>query len=193
MSTRVESSGTNTHVFKDDLKSFHEKHFGFSNNQSVIAEADGGYQHFGNDTDAEIYPDGAPRTLTVEQIAMFRHSEIHALLRERELRQEAEDETQTQSRESASASSANIPSQSQKDQAAASEPEQASPISLHAPPLVDNNVVNEGKPLPKGDYSQRVWQNKKGRAKEPQHMWTQRRRAREADAAKGESIGLEYD
>jgi hypothetical protein len=34
------------------------------------------------------YPDGTKRTLTDEQIAMFRHSEIHAMLRKRRLRKE---------------------------------------------------------------------------------------------------------
>lgn len=38
------------------------------------------------------YDDGNKRTLTEDQIAMFRHSEIHALLRERRLRAEAEAE-----------------------------------------------------------------------------------------------------
>lgn len=34
------------------------------------------------------YPDGVKRTLTDEQIRIFRHSEIHALLRERQLEEE---------------------------------------------------------------------------------------------------------
>ena len=34
------------------------------------------------------YPDGTKRTLTDEQIAMFRHSEIQAILRKRRLREE---------------------------------------------------------------------------------------------------------
>ena len=34
------------------------------------------------------YPDGVKRTLTDEQIAMFRHSEIYSLLRKRQLRKE---------------------------------------------------------------------------------------------------------
>ncbi|RAL03598.1 uncharacterized protein BO80DRAFT_500379 [Aspergillus ibericus CBS 121593] len=38
------------------------------------------------------YPDGIKRTLTDEQIRIFRHSEIHALLREKELREEEEAE-----------------------------------------------------------------------------------------------------
>lgn len=40
------------------------------------------------------YKDGTKRTLTDEQIAIFWHSEIHALLRERErLREEAEEQS----------------------------------------------------------------------------------------------------
>lgn len=37
------------------------------------------------------YPDGVKRTLTDEQIAMFRHSEIYTLLRERQVKQENKD------------------------------------------------------------------------------------------------------
>ncbi|KAI9850250.1 MAG: hypothetical protein M1838_005976 [Thelocarpon superellum] len=37
------------------------------------------------------YADGVKRTLTDEQVAMFRHSEIHALLRQRQLRREREE------------------------------------------------------------------------------------------------------
>lgn len=37
------------------------------------------------------YPDGVKRTLTDEQIAMFRHSEIYGLLRERQVKQENKD------------------------------------------------------------------------------------------------------
>ena len=35
-----------------------------------------------------FYPDGVKRTLTKEQVNIFRHSEIHGLLRERRLREE---------------------------------------------------------------------------------------------------------
>jgi len=41
------------------------------------------------DDDLGRYPDGIQRTLTDEQIAMFRHSEIQTLLRERRHREEA--------------------------------------------------------------------------------------------------------
>lgn len=42
-----------------------------------------------NDDDLGYYSDGVKRTLTDEQIRIFRHSEIHALRREKELREEA--------------------------------------------------------------------------------------------------------
>lgn len=38
--------------------------------------------------DLGYYPDGAKRTLTDDQIAMFRHSEIYSILRERQVRKE---------------------------------------------------------------------------------------------------------
>lgn len=54
----------------------------------------------GEETDLGYYPDGVKRTLTDEQIRIFRHSEIHALLREQQLKQdEAEYEARRQKRE----------------------------------------------------------------------------------------------
>lgn len=41
--------------------------------------------------DLGYYPDGVKRTLTDEQIRIFRHSEIHALLRERQIKAENEE------------------------------------------------------------------------------------------------------
>ena len=38
--------------------------------------------------DLGYYPDGVKRTLTDDQIAMFRHSEIYSIVRERQVRQE---------------------------------------------------------------------------------------------------------
>ena len=42
----------------------------------------------GDDEDLGYYPDGVKRTLTDEQIRIFRHSEIHSLLRARQLEQD---------------------------------------------------------------------------------------------------------
>lgn len=49
-------------------------------------------EDFGEDDDGlGYYQDGVKRTLTDEQIAMFRHSEIYALLREQQVRKENRD------------------------------------------------------------------------------------------------------
>lgn len=44
-----------------------------------------------NDDRLGYYPDGVKRTLTDEQIAMFRHSEIYAIVRQRQLQRENQD------------------------------------------------------------------------------------------------------
>lgn len=60
------------------------------------------------------YEDGNKRTLTDEQIAIFRHSEIQALLRERRLRREAEADDEHES--TASSVRANKENGSQKSE-----------------------------------------------------------------------------
>lgn len=52
----------------------------YEKSHDISAEDDLGY-----------YPDGVKRTLTDEQIRIFRHSEIHALLRERQIKAENEE------------------------------------------------------------------------------------------------------
>ena len=47
-----------------------------------------GEQLLEDEDDLGYYPDGAKRTLTNEQIAMFRHSEIYAIVRQRQLHNE---------------------------------------------------------------------------------------------------------
>ncbi|KAJ6178197.1 hypothetical protein N7519_008658 [Penicillium mononematosum] len=77
-------------VTLEDLQAFQSKHFpgqqlaAFSQENDETTDEDLGY-----------YPDGVKRTLTDEQIRIFRHSEIHALLRERQLQA---DEAQYQAR-----------------------------------------------------------------------------------------------
>lgn len=67
-------------VSPEDLKVFHDQHFSSTSHVGDSAEADEGLGH---------YADGTERTLTEEQVAMFRHSEIHKLLQERRRRREA--------------------------------------------------------------------------------------------------------
>ncbi|CAG8330741.1 unnamed protein product [Penicillium salamii] len=68
-------------VTLEDLQAFQNKHFpGEPQTQPSFLEND-----LATDEDLGYYPDGVKRTLTDEQIEMFRHSEIHTLLRERQL------------------------------------------------------------------------------------------------------------
>jgi len=91
-------------VTVDDLNAFHAKHF--PRDPSVFLTAnlkEDGFlleeqeqendvsEYDGDDDGLGYYPDGVKRTLTDEEIQIFRHSEIHALLRERELQLETED------------------------------------------------------------------------------------------------------
>ncbi|KAG8625019.1 hypothetical protein KVT40_006770 [Elsinoe batatas] len=70
-------------VTEDDLRAFHPKHFPsasapiqFFTSTSYINEEDDGLGY---------YPDGTKRYLTDEQIAIFRHSELFKIIRDREI------------------------------------------------------------------------------------------------------------
>ncbi len=81
--------------FQEDLYAFHARVFR-SPAPRQLSHPDQGTHN--DDTHPEIYqvedddlgyyPDGVKRTLTDDQIAMFRHSEIYAILRERQVRKE---------------------------------------------------------------------------------------------------------
>ena len=81
---------------QDDLNSFHARVFGFAapSTFQIPTEARSyNYQAVDRDEDHNedglgYYPDGTKRTLTDDQIAMFRHSEIYAILRKRQIRKE---------------------------------------------------------------------------------------------------------
>jgi hypothetical protein len=84
-------------VAQDDLRAFHVQHFPHAPAPEHIlhgiqleAEASQEYyeEYYEEDDRLGYYPDGTKRTLTDEQIAMFRHSEIHVILRKRQLRKE---------------------------------------------------------------------------------------------------------
>lgn len=87
-----------TFVRQDDLNVFHARVFG-----SLVPPphliSPGVGTHYDDtrhptlekeeeEDDLGYYPDGKRRTLTDDQIAMFRHSEIYAILRERQVRKE---------------------------------------------------------------------------------------------------------
>ncbi|KAI9374408.1 hypothetical protein BJX61DRAFT_309453 [Aspergillus egyptiacus] len=77
----------------EDLQAFQAKHFPKSiqppqpeSNSHDVEE-----EEQNDEDDLGYYPDGVKRTLTDEQIRIFRHSEIHALLRERQIKAENEE------------------------------------------------------------------------------------------------------
>ncbi|KAL4752114.1 hypothetical protein BDW72DRAFT_192257 [Aspergillus terricola var. indicus] len=92
-------------VTLEDLQAFQAKHFPASlnplqipslpthdaDNKKPYANADEEDVDDEEEDDLGYYPDGVKRTLTDEQIRIFRHSEIHALLRERQIKQENEE------------------------------------------------------------------------------------------------------
>lgn len=68
-------------VTSQDLAVFHQKHFGTGIGDSAVSPT---FDQTPNDDDGlGYYEDGAKRTLTDEQIAMFRHSEIQELSKAR--------------------------------------------------------------------------------------------------------------
>ncbi|KAJ5080869.1 hypothetical protein N7456_013579 [Penicillium angulare] len=76
-------------VTLEDLQAFHTKHFpGHETPSALVTQStdnDEYYEEADGEEDLGYYPDGVKRTLTDEQIRIFRHSEIHALLRARQL------------------------------------------------------------------------------------------------------------
>lgn len=88
----TQSTKAQSHNAQDDLRRFHATHFSNaplpehqpdSTNEQVQEE------YYDEDDDGlGYYEDGVKRTLTDEQIAMFRHSEIQRILRERRRAQE---------------------------------------------------------------------------------------------------------
>ncbi|QDS67810.1 hypothetical protein FKW77_007085 [Venturia effusa] len=91
-------------VTEHDLTTFHEKHFGngpLPLQFFIQAQTEVEYEEYEEEEDDGLgyYSDGVKRTLTDEQIAMFRHSEIQALIKEREA-QAADDEDRLKGSES---------------------------------------------------------------------------------------------
>ena len=87
---------------QDDLLTFHTRHFQKYPDREIHTAALSyahGYssheaQHMFDDQEDDglgYYEDGVKRTLTDEQIAMFRHSEVQRLSRDRQVKAENED------------------------------------------------------------------------------------------------------
>ena len=78
---------------QDDLYAFHARVFGATGAPAHLVPIEGSssddriLENAGGEDVDELgyYPDGVKRTLTDEQIAMFRHSEIYSILRKRQV------------------------------------------------------------------------------------------------------------
>jgi hypothetical protein len=79
-------------VTVEDLRAFHAKHYPHMALSTEFLYAVGSVQQTSVDDDDDdglgYYPDGVKRTLTDEQIALFRHTEIHKILHKRRLKKE---------------------------------------------------------------------------------------------------------
>ncbi|KAF2013217.1 hypothetical protein BU24DRAFT_410985 [Aaosphaeria arxii CBS 175.79] len=86
-----------------DLRDFHSKHFPlapvpelFNGGYETQPEAIEEYYDEEEDDGLGYYDDGVKRTLTDEQIALFRHTEIQTILRERRRKLESEASSQSE-------------------------------------------------------------------------------------------------
>jgi hypothetical protein len=156
------------------LRLFHDKHFASlsagSSNRHHDAHVDLEETH--GDDGLGYYSDGVKRTLTDDQIAMFRHSEIQVLLRERRRRREnSEDET-----------SHDTPSGSTQ------------PVGDISPPVTADDTVRQRSASTSGSQGlgKRKWQRFiESSETNPEHL-THRRIARELDEQKASAIDLAY-
>ena len=82
-------------MIQEDLCNFHSRVFGSPAPKNLIQSVQRPHNEVAcedtsqvEDDDLGYYPDGVKRTLTDDQIAIFRHSEIYSILRERQVRKE---------------------------------------------------------------------------------------------------------
>jgi hypothetical protein len=73
-------------ILQEDLRDFHAKHFPHATTPDHVlhgVESEPVEDYYEEEAGLGFYADGTPRTLTDEQIAMFRHSEIQTIIRKR--------------------------------------------------------------------------------------------------------------
>ncbi|KAJ5642902.1 uncharacterized protein N7484_005409 [Penicillium longicatenatum] len=85
ISLENDDADPNSHL---DLQAFQAQHFPGHETLGAPANEPEYDEDAGGDEDLGYYPDGVKRTLTDDQIRIFRHSEIHSLLRARQLEQD---------------------------------------------------------------------------------------------------------
>ena len=171
-------------VTEEDLRSFHAKHFSGLQSPASFFTAP---VEFRQDDEAEededdglgYYADGTKRTLTDEQVKMFRHSEIQKLLRERRRRDEEE----------------------RSESGFDAEAELAIPVERFSPKeLTPQPTVTDIAPLTEASRDsakrslspKRKWDTYIDRSEANEQAFTHRRLARELDKQQVDPIDLMY-
>lgn len=133
--------------------------------------------------DLGYYPDGTKRTLTDEQIAMFRHSEIRAILRKRRLQRESGDGS-----EEGEATSSPAPSAYQS--LAATETSTSTESTNHMNRKPANNQAGRGQQPGKQQWATSSERTKRRNRK---HRNNYRAKKREVRRLQGEPAGEQKD
>ncbi|KAF2270611.1 hypothetical protein CC78DRAFT_411725, partial [Lojkania enalia] len=85
-------------VTVDDLRQFHRKHFPDAPLPTLFCYGVEATEEFYQEDDGlGYYEDGTKRTLTDEDIALLRHSEIHAIIRARRQKRDASETPEPES------------------------------------------------------------------------------------------------
>ncbi|KAF2146809.1 uncharacterized protein K452DRAFT_294343 [Aplosporella prunicola CBS 121167] len=179
-------------VTEEDLRAFQRKHFptapapaSFVPVQDEAEEYtyEEDWEYYEEDDGLGYYSDGVKRTLTDEQIAMFRHSEIQATLKER--RRQAEDDVIEEG-------TGAVPLNGTGE---------ATPVNVRAPSATPSDTPNFGgspPPTPKAkSKNKRRNKKRKRNTEDPSNPEedegiTYRRIARELDEQKNVAVELDY-
>lgn len=195
---------------QDDLKRFHSQHFHdaplpykFFCSEEEIQELNALYEdEEGYDEDEDglgYYLDGTKRALTDEQIALFRHSEIQALLRERRLREEQEDTPpvdqdvgassglKRKMAEDVTVASMPPPKKKKKKKNRKKRPAKASELSQNGPQQLEQQEEREHQ-----DLIEDAAGNEEAEHDEDKEDFTPRRIERERDIVAAEHLELDY-
>ena len=132
------------------------------------------------------YPDGNKRTLTDDQIAMFRHSEIYAILRERQIQKE--------NAEADGDEEVNIPSVTPKKASESAVPFEVEEEAEHATASHngEHRHLSEHYQADAKTLSATKNKRKRNSADDGGRPYTSRRVARELDSAVDENCVLDY-
>lgn len=195
---------------QSDLLAYQFKHYGDDSrplNWFVSAEeatAPLGYEEEGDDG-LGYYPDGVKRTLTDEQIAIFRRTELVQLRRERDAAAEAEEELGSIEHEKR----LSVP----EEDVAGSEPiKEADDESPYEPNEETDNGKRDGLPppsnptgkpamararqraqeIPYDQRNKRKWENYIAEVDPAEGAMTHRRLAREMDNQQAENVEMDY-